>query len=162
MSEIDRRINAAIGRLERLAVKLPAAVDALLDQRRKIDGWPPGPGIHVSHTAELTPTESPVEARLHIDRLIANLYDELDAVRLTLRNVEHDCDRYLDTTRPILDEPPKPRCDGGTGYEGYLIPATEGGWSNPDCHNIPDQGRKTCNHCRGAAASWKRRMVSNG
>lgn len=164
MSEIDRRINAAIGRLERLAVKLPAAVDALLDRRRKIDGWNGAGQVHVQQTAELTPTEASVDQRLHIDRLIANLYEEIDAIALTARNVEADCDRYLDAGRPIVDEP-KPRCDGGAGYEGYLIPTGEGGWSNPECHNIPSEGRKTCDQCRGRASTWKRRngnVTSNG
>ena len=153
MSEIDRRINAAIGRLERLAVKIPAAIDALLDQRRKIDGWGTTGEVHVQHTAELTPTEAAVNQRQHIDRQIANLYDELDAIRCIARNIEHDCDRYLATNTPELDQQPKPRCDGGIGRTGYLE------WGDPACTNIPEPYRKQCSRCRKAEDRW---LVAHG
>lgn len=152
MSEIDRRINAAIGRLERLATKMPTAIDALLDERRKIDGWGSGGGVRVQHSAELTPTEAPVDRRLDIDRRIANLFDELDAIRKIARNVEADCDRYIAVTTPVLEEP-KPRCDGGIGRTGYLE------WGDPGCVNIPESYRKQCSKCRKAEDRW---LVAHG
>ncbi len=79
---------------------------------------------------------------------------ELGAALRTLRNLAADCRRIIG---PHLTVPPKPRCDGGIGYDGYLTPKHEGGWSTPDCHNIPDVGRKTCPACRLAASIWKRR-----
>ena len=161
MSELTRRINAVIGRLEHLTTKLPDAIDALLDQRRKIDGWSTGgPEVHVTHTTELTPTESPVAARQHIDALIRNLYEELDAIRLCARNLEHDCDRYINANTPIVDDGPKPRCDGGIGRTGYIE------WGDPTCINIPEPYRKQCSKCRKAedrylVAHGERRHIGN-
>jgi hypothetical protein len=153
VSDLTRRLNAITGRAERLNPKMPAAVDALLDRRRKIDGWGNGSGdqVHVQHTSELTPVESPVAQREHIDALIRNLYEELAAADLILRNLEQDCDRYLKPTLP--DPGPKPRCDGGTGRTGYLE------WGDPTCTNIPEPYRKQCSRCRKAEDRW---LVAHG
>jgi len=151
-SDLSRRIDAIIGRLERLTTKIPAAVDALLDQRRRIDGWPDGSSdVHVQATAELTTVEAQVAQRQHIERQIVNLGEELDAVRLILLHVEKDCDRYLKSDTDL--DPPKPRCDGGQGRTGHLE------WGNPLCTNIPEPYRKQCSACRKREDRW---LVAHG
>jgi hypothetical protein len=153
VSDLTRRIDAIIGRLERLTTKLPAAVDALLDRRRKIDGWGNGgaDNTRITYQAELTPTESPVAQREHCDVLMRNLYEELDAIRLIAGNLERDCDFYLRADLP--DPGPKPRCDGGIGRTGYLE------WGDPTCTNIPEPYRKQCSRCRKAEDRW---LVAHG
>lgn len=155
----DRVLDSIIGLCESLRVKLPAARAHLLAQLA-ICGEPAATGDapKVSHTAELTPVEAAAHQATHLRTELRALDDELNAAALTLRNLHRDCNRVLGTRQPA------PRCDGGVGRDGYLTPLDEGGWSHPDCWNIPDldadTGRQhtTCATCRAAAEAWRRRQ----
>lgn len=142
---VIRTIDAIIGRLEHLTVKFPAAIDALCDQRRKIDGWPAGADnpTKVKTKAELTPTEAAYAHREHIDLLMTNMHDELNAVAKIVANLAQDCDRYIGHQLE-----PAPRCDGGSTRLGAIE------WGRPDCTNVPEAGRTMCSRCRKAEDRW--------
>jgi hypothetical protein len=110
------------------------------------------PGEHEHRVAvPVTAVEAASMRRTELAHKLTDWDDRLDATAKVLAALIRDARRTIGTRTEA------PRCDGGVGYEGYLIPDTEGGWSNTDCHEIPDVGRKTCNKCRAAAAMWKRR-----
>lgn len=120
---------------------------------------PDGLAAHPYDTANGHSLESPVE-RCVLKRQPGNitlndLGDELDAAARTLRNLLRDCRtaRKLGHTIEPTDGEPT-RCDGGAGREGFLIPRDQGGWARPDCTEIPDAGRRTCERCRKAAQRW--------
>lgn len=149
---IDRVIDACIGQLEGLKVKLPAARRSLLAELHTVGE--PGAASYdppIRGHREHTPTEAGALTLDHLRTQLDGLSHELNAVALILRNLHADCDRIIGTRIT------KPRCDGGVGREGYLIPKEDGGWSTPDCWAIPPEGAKTCDRCSSAATLWKRR-----
>jgi hypothetical protein len=147
-----RALEQIIGQAESLTVKLPAARDHLLVELHHLDGMPGGSDApKVQASSELTAVERAVAGRANVQARLKDLDDNLHAASLILRHLRSDCDKILGTRFEV------PRCDGGVGYEGYMIPQADGGWSNPSCANVPSDGRKTCDQCRGRASTWKRR-----
>lgn len=153
---LHRTIDAIIGGLEKLNVNLPAARATLLadlavtgePRAATTDGTGRG-------TSEHTPTEAAALNRDHLQRQLDNLTAELDACSRIVTNLNNDC------TRIIGHRTDTPRCDGGVGRDGYLIPRNQGGWSDPGCHNVPADGRKTCDACRQRADRWKRQRATS-
>jgi hypothetical protein len=157
------RIDAAIAHLEHLHRELPIARRVLVEELGRIDSMatPDGEAGPVSGTGvdATSPTERAAVQRLAVTRRIHDLTGALDDVVRTIVGLRRDCQQHV---RAVTVEAPKPRCDGGAGYEGYLLPRVEGGWSYPDCSNIPPDYRRTCDRCRQAAARWKRTMSPVG
>jgi hypothetical protein len=148
---IDRTIDSIIGQLEHLTSKLPAARTHLLAQLATAGE----PAAHPTDTpgrggGQSTSVEAAILTRAHLRNQLDGLNDELNAIALIAVNLRRDCDRIIGT-RTVT-----PRCDGGVGRDGYLVPASDGGWSNPGCWNVPD-GSTTCDTCIAAAEAWQRR-----
>lgn len=148
---IDRTIDSIIGQLEHLTVKLPAARTHLLAQLAVVGE----PAAHPTDSpgrggSSSTKVEASVLARAWLQSQLDSLNAELNAIALIATNLRRDCDRIVGTRTAA------PRCDGGVGRDGYLVPASEGGWSNPGCWNVPGDST-TCDTCIAAAEAWQRR-----
>ena len=147
----DRTIDTIVGLAEGLSTKLPAARDHLLREIRLLDGFTGGSDApKVKATSELTGVERAASQRIHHQQRMDALNDEINAVVLVLRNLHSECDRIVATRVET------PRCDGGAGRSGHMIPRAEGGWSDPTCHNVPSLERKTCDACRQRFHRWAR------
>jgi hypothetical protein len=137
VTRIDRTIDSIIGGLENLTVKLPHARAILLVELAGI-GEPAGTAYDGDGI------RGGGEARLD------GLSQELNAMTLIVTNLLRECDRIIGAPTVTY------RCDGGVGRDGYTLPRGGGGWSEPDCFNVPSEGRKTCDPCRMRAFRWKR------
>jgi hypothetical protein len=152
VTRIDRTIDSIIGGLENLTVKLPHARAILLVELAGI-GEPAGTaydGDGIRGGGENTPTEAGALTRVHVQARLDGLSQELNAMTLIVTNLLRECDRIIGTPTVTY------RCDGGVGRDGYTLPRGGGGWSEPDCFNVPSEGRKTCDQCRQRAYRWKR------
>lgn len=154
---IDSTIDNLIGHLENLKVEMPAAKNALMARRARVDGWPAGnDNPKVAGGESSSSVERAVESRVdRIDDTLNALDHELNAAVLIVRNLRADCQRHANT--PI----DKPRCDTGAGREGWTIPRTDGGWHDPICENVPPPDRNTCDACRKRAERWSRARLTD-
>jgi hypothetical protein len=168
----DRILTSIIGYTEGLTTKLPNARTHLRQLINSIDGFPVGADTDTPSGGGLTLTithrDDPTIPEDQVDRVPATAVElaahrrsqlELDLgyIDATLNDVvksllklHRECDRIIGTRIET------PRCDGGTGREGHLLPRAEGGWSDPSCHNVPSEGRKTCDSCRQRFHRWAR------
>ena len=150
---IDRTIDSIIGQLENLTTKLPNARAVLLAELANI-GAPGGTaydGVKVTGgKAEMTGVEAGASRRTYTQARLDGWSHDLNAISLIVTNLLRDCDRA------IGKQPEVYRCDSGIGRDGYSVPRDDGGWSDLNCHNVPTEGRKTCDACRMRADRWKR------
>jgi hypothetical protein len=105
-------------------------------------------GLHDT-PVELTRPERVAAERIRLGTLMADIDARVATIAMLATDLLRDCDRLVGTRVET------PRCDGGVGRDGYHLARSDGGWSEPDCENVPAEGRKTCDACRKRAQRWK-------
>jgi hypothetical protein len=154
-ARIDRTIDSIIGQLENLTVKLPNARAVLLTELAHA-GTPSGTaydGDGIRSGSESTSVEVGALRRTQLQGRLDGLSHELNAMSLIVTTLLRECDRIIGKQVEVY------RCDGGVGRDGYDQSRADGGWSEPDCFNVPSDKRTTCDACRQRADRWKRQKA---
>ncbi len=164
MTRADRELHTASQLIAQLSTVWGAVMDHYKAELDRQDGYPTqtvGAAIptytpstrerDADDTVELTRVERYATQRLKIEADRAQALDDRRFLLDLVGNLTKLANRATGLRIEV------PRCDSGIGRDGYNLPRSEGGWSDPGCTNVPDEGRKTCTGCRHRAERWVRK-----
>lgn len=152
----NRRALNVARLIESAAPHITAALQHIALELQNVDGYAGGGsdyGGGSRSTNELTGVEARAERRIRLMKDAEQLRDDLGRLEDITSSMLRIC-RHAQGVRLVSTEPA--RCWGG-GLDGYNIPIQDGGWSDPSCTNIPDNGETgPCTTCLDRHKRYRR------